>query len=112
VEWKAKGECVEVRCFLSAGDALLTQQNTSTCTAASTAVHITSSDCSLMIVHQMGHKRSHQDMEGQDKGIETARQSPFMPMFERFRYELDEHHDRRERIIKASRDITAASKKM
>lgn len=38
--------------------------------------------------------------------------SPFMPMFEIFRNELDEHHDRRERIIKASRDITAASKKM
>ena len=38
--------------------------------------------------------------------------SPFMSMFESFRSELDEHHDRRERIIKASRDITAASKKM
>jgi len=37
---------------------------------------------------------------------------PFMPMFETFRSELDEHHDRRERIIKASRDITALSKKM
>lgn len=41
-----------------------------------------------------------------------SRVSPFMPMFEVFRNELDEHHDRRERIIKASRDITAASKKM
>jgi hypothetical protein len=38
--------------------------------------------------------------------------SPFLPMFETFRSELDEHHDRRERIIKSSRDITAASKKM
>jgi len=38
--------------------------------------------------------------------------SPFMPMFETFRSELDEHHDRRERITKASRDITALSKKM
>ena len=38
--------------------------------------------------------------------------SPFMPMFEIFRRELDERHDRRERIIKASRDITALSKKM
>lgn len=33
-------------------------------------------------------------------------------MFEGFRKELDEHHDRRERIVKASRDITASSKKM
>lgn len=33
-------------------------------------------------------------------------------VFENFRSELDEHHDRRERIIKASRDITALSKKM
>lgn len=38
--------------------------------------------------------------------------TPYMSMFEGFRNELDEHHDRRERIIKASRDITAASKKM
>ena len=38
--------------------------------------------------------------------------SPFMPMFEAFKAELDEHQDSRERITKASRDITAASKKM
>ncbi|CAO2657494.1 Nn.00g036200.m01.CDS01 [Neocucurbitaria sp. VM-36] len=38
--------------------------------------------------------------------------SPFVAMFEGFRKELDEHHDRRERIIKASRDITASSKKI
>ncbi|KAL9131679.1 MAG: hypothetical protein Q9175_006703 [Cornicularia normoerica] len=38
--------------------------------------------------------------------------SPLMAMFETFRTELDEHHDRRERIIKASRDITALSKKV
>ncbi|KAL8821520.1 MAG: hypothetical protein Q9191_007289 [Dirinaria sp. TL-2023a] len=38
--------------------------------------------------------------------------SPFMPLFESFRSELDEHHDRRERVIKASRDITAQSKKI
>ncbi|EON62417.1 hypothetical protein W97_01639 [Coniosporium apollinis CBS 100218] len=38
--------------------------------------------------------------------------SPFIPMFEAFRAELDEHQDRRERVIKASRDITAASKKI
>ena len=37
--------------------------------------------------------------------------SPFMAVFETFRSELDEHHDRRERIVKASRDITALSKK-
>lgn len=33
-------------------------------------------------------------------------------IFENFRNELDEHHDRRERIIKTSRDITALSKKI
>lgn len=33
-------------------------------------------------------------------------------LFTTFRSELDEHHDRRERVIKASRDITALSKKM
>lgn len=36
----------------------------------------------------------------------------FHDMFSHFRDELDEHHDRRERIIKASRDVTAQSKKM
>lgn len=36
----------------------------------------------------------------------------FHDMFEVFRDELDEHHDRRERIVKASRDVTAQSKKM
>jgi predicted translin family RNA/ssDNA-binding protein len=33
-------------------------------------------------------------------------------MFETFRDELDQHHDRRERVIKTSRDITALSKKI
>lgn len=37
---------------------------------------------------------------------------PFIGMFESFRADLDAHHDRRERIIKASRDITASSKKI
>jgi hypothetical protein len=55
-----------------------------------------------------GVKRQH---DGAEKEKEV-KASPFMPMFEVFRDELDEHHDRRERIIKASRDITAASKKM
>ena len=45
-------------------------------------------------------------------GGESKSQSPFMPMFESICDELDVHHDRRERVIKASRDITAASKKM
>ncbi|CRG83481.1 Translin-associated protein X [Talaromyces islandicus] len=38
--------------------------------------------------------------------------SAFHSIFENFRSELDEHHDRRERVIKASRDITALSKKI
>lgn len=45
-------------------------------------------------------------------GPTPTSQSPYLYMFETFRNELDEHHDRRERIIKASRDITALSKKM
>jgi hypothetical protein len=57
--------------------------------------------------------RSKRTFSGQEKTIEASTtMSPFMPMFEAFRNELDEHHDRRERIIKASRDITAQSKKM
>jgi hypothetical protein len=57
----------------------------------------------------MGVKRSHAAMDEQES---TTGSSPIMSMFEGFRAELDEHHDRRERIIKASRDITASSKKM
>ncbi|KAK4180964.1 Translin family-domain-containing protein [Triangularia setosa] len=41
-----------------------------------------------------------------------AVQNQFTHMFENLRDELDQHHDRRERIIKASRDITALSKKI
>ncbi|KAI9872674.1 MAG: hypothetical protein M1830_001312 [Pleopsidium flavum] len=55
-----------------------------------------------------GVKRSYDGKASTD----ATTTSPFMSMFETFRNELDEHHDRRERIIKASRDITALSKKM
>ncbi len=58
---------------------------------------------------QMPAVKRHHDGAEKEKEVTG---SPFMPMFEMFRDELDEHHDRRERIIKASRDITAASKKM
>jgi len=57
-------------------------------------------------------KRSHDGVEKEKEKEKNVKASPFMSMFEVFRDELDEHHDRRERIIKASRDITAASKKM
>ncbi|KAH7368464.1 translin associated factor X [Plectosphaerella cucumerina] len=39
-------------------------------------------------------------------------ESRFTPMFVQFRDELDEHHDRKERIVKVSRDVTALSKKI
>lgn len=42
----------------------------------------------------------------------SAPSGRFHDMFAHFRDELDEHHDRRERIVKASRDVTAQSKKM
>ncbi|KAF2151922.1 Translin [Myriangium duriaei CBS 260.36] len=55
----------------------------------------------------MGQKRPRaESMESPEN------QSPYLPLFEGFRKELDEHHDRRERVIKRSRDITAASKKI
>lgn len=59
----------------------------------------------------MGQKRPRDDTMDQQQE-EAHSQSPFLAMFETFRKELDEHHDRRERTIKASRDVTAASKKM
>lgn len=57
----------------------------------------------------MGTKRSHAAM-AEPQSESTS--SPYMPMFEQFRKDLDEHHERRERIIKASRDVTASSKKL
>jgi len=71
--------------------------------------------------HQYYHPkrpRHEKDEQGRADHSETHIQpaalanNPFMPMFTIFRDELDEHHDRRERVIKASRDITALSKKM
>lgn len=56
----------------------------------------------------MGRKRTHQEA----MAVDNKPNSPFMQMFERFKADLDKHYDRRERVIKASRDITAASKKM
>ena len=56
-----------------------------------------------------GSKRPRTEMAN-DSNVDHT--SPYIPMFEAFRSELDEHHDRRERVIKASRDITALSKKM
>ncbi|KAF7879096.1 hypothetical protein EAF04_000296 [Stromatinia cepivora] len=56
-------------------------------------------------------EKSERKFEGSEEKS-GASISPFMPMFEGFRAELDEHHDRRERIIKAGRDITAGSKKI
>jgi hypothetical protein len=66
---------------------------------------------SLPSTSSMGTKRS---WEGQAvvKMDSTESASPTISIFENFRDELDEHHDRREHIIKASRDITALSKKM
>ncbi|KAF1949913.1 Translin [Byssothecium circinans] len=64
----------------------------------------------------MGYKRSRDEAMGENRPQKRDKPeqatSPYMPMFEGFREALDEHHDRRERIIKASRDITAASKKI
>jgi len=56
-----------------------------------------------------GVKRTRNEMETKDASETT---SPVISVFEGFKAELDEHHDRRERVIKASRDITASSKKV
>ncbi|KAF8471709.1 Translin [Kalaharituber pfeilii] len=73
--------------------------------------------------HRCQHKRPRHDRDGPSNDDAMAEShphvhpaalanNPFMPIFTSFRDELDEHHDRRERVIKASRDITALSKKM
>lgn len=56
----------------------------------------------------MGVKRDH---TGEAVPVRAAPRR-FQTLFEGFRADLDEHHDRRDRIGKASRDVTAFSKKM
>ncbi|KAI0724285.1 Translin [Cerioporus squamosus] len=41
-----------------------------------------------------------------------ASRDTVLPVFEQFREELDDHNDRRERLIKSSRDVTNLSKKV
>ncbi|KZM19761.1 uncharacterized protein EKO05_0004348 [Ascochyta rabiei] len=60
----------------------------------------------------MNQNKRKRDENMADAGKPEQPTGPFIAMFEGFRKELDEHHDRRERIIKASRDITASSKKI
>lgn len=45
-------------------------------------------------------------------GRERSAMDPPIPAFEAFRDEIDAFNDRRERLIKASRDVTALSKKI
>lgn len=61
-----------------------------------------------------GNTRPSKDRQHKAGGAvaEPAVRNAYTAMFEGFRAELDEHHDRRERVIKASRDVTALSKKM
>lgn len=59
-----------------------------------------------------GMKRDREGNARHVKDKPVANGGRFQDMFAGFRDELDEHHDRRERIIKASRDVTAHSKKM
>lgn len=60
-----------------------------------------------------GVKRDYQGKEKErtDKARDVPRNA-YTSMFEAFRDELDEHHDRRMRVQKVSRDVTALSKKI
>lgn len=74
----------------------------------------------IIIIYSMaapaGTKRSHDGIPVQNSPATMPEPNPqssqIVSIFETFRDELDEHYDRRERIIKTSRDITALSKKM
>ncbi|KAK5659275.1 hypothetical protein OQA88_1368 [Cercophora sp. LCS_1] len=56
-----------------------------------------------------GNAKRHDGPKPSPKKIER---NAFTPMFEQLRDELDAHHDRRDRLGKASRDVTALSKKI
>lgn len=57
------------------------------------------------------HKKMARRGPPQASSVPVVRNA-YTPMFEKFRDHLDAHHDRRERVVKASRDITALSKKI
>ena len=68
-----------------------------------------------------GFKRDHQGNAkrhngprpgGGAKPAAPVVRNAYTPMFEQLRDELEAHHDRRDRLGKASRDVTALSKKM
>ncbi|OTB00721.1 hypothetical protein M426DRAFT_324084 [Hypoxylon sp. CI-4A] len=61
-----------------------------------------------------GVKRDHQGKEKamDNRNVRDLPRNAYTSMFESFRNELDEHHDRRMKIGKVSRDVTALSKKI
>jgi hypothetical protein len=68
---------------------------------------------SLQVNNPQPQEQPQGQTQGQTHDSTMAEQSTqIISIFENFRNELDEHHDRRERLIKISRDITALSKKM
>ena len=84
-------------------------------------------DSTTAITKELTPKKTKKDMSGTKRdfngnakkhdGPKPGPKQPvvrnaYTPMFEHLRDELDEHHDRLSRLGKASRDITALSKKM
>lgn len=58
------------------------------------------------------HSSDEDKIDAEMHSGEAATENVYLSMFMGFRDQLDKHHDRRERVIKASRDITALSKKI
>ncbi|KAI1653076.1 Translin [Daldinia decipiens] len=61
-----------------------------------------------------GIKRDHQGKEkvADNRATRDMPRNQYTSMFESFRDELDEHHDRRMKVGKVSRDVTSLSKKI
>lgn len=60
----------------------------------------------------VGIKRDYTGSKKASEPKEATARNEYTSMFETFRDELDEHHDRRQKVIKVSKDVTALSKKM
>ena len=59
-----------------------------------------------------GKEKTREAQQQQQQQQQQHPRNAHTPMFEYFRDELDVHHDRRMKIQKVSRDVTALSKKM
>lgn len=62
--------------------------------------------------HNKNNRRGNNNKSNNNKNIEIDETNPIIANFKAISIELDDKHDRYERIVKLSRDITIESKRI